>query len=259
MDLSRPRWRRRRRLPRRAGRRTRRSARVRADVHAAVEAPQREHPLAEMTMARIAERSGVHLGTLYRRWGSVDAVLLDVVFERLSARSPVPDTGDVANNLREYARQAAEDLAAPEGSLLLRALVSVRLGGERPSSLPAVTRRFAELQYMLDRAASRARWCPQPRRSSTSSLPPCSQACSSAPTSLLSTDWPRGSIWSPRTPPSLDPSERGRLPRSGRPAVADPASGRGCATYADPVTSAGPGIVEHGSDRQLSGLGCPSR
>lgn len=112
-------------------------------------------------MARIAERSGVHLGTLYRRWGTVDAVLLDVLFERLSARSPVPDTGDVANDLREYARQAAEDLAGPEGTLLLRALVSVRLGGEKPGSLPpSLTRRFDELQDMLDRAASRGEVVP---------------------------------------------------------------------------------------------------
>lgn len=136
-----------------------RSARVRSDVHAAVTALQSEQPLAEITMARIAERSGVHLGTLYRRWGSVDGVLLDVVSERLSARSPVPDTGDYANDLREYARQAAEDLAGSEGALLLRTLVSVRLG-DGGSLPPALSRRFDELQLMLDRAAARGETVP---------------------------------------------------------------------------------------------------
>jgi AcrR family transcriptional regulator len=136
-----------------------RSARVRADVHAAVEALQSEHPMGEITMARIAERSGVHLGTLYRRWGSLDGVLLDVVSERLTARSPVPATGDYPNDLREYARQAAEDLAGPEGVLLLRTLVSVQLDDGR-SLPPALSRRFDDLQDMLDRAAGRGETVP---------------------------------------------------------------------------------------------------
>ncbi|WP_245877229.1 helix-turn-helix domain-containing protein, partial [Streptomyces glaucescens] len=42
----------------------------------AVEELLREQPLAQLTIAQIAERSGVHQGTLYRRWQSLDGLLL---------------------------------------------------------------------------------------------------------------------------------------------------------------------------------------
>ncbi|MER6679889.1 TetR/AcrR family transcriptional regulator [Streptomyces olivaceoviridis] len=132
-----------------------RTARVRADVHGAVQSLLRDQSVAELTIAQIAERSGVHLGTLYRRWGSLDGILLDVVTERLSQSSPMPDTGTLGEDLKEYARQAASDLAGPEGKLLLRTLVAVRLGNDEAGLPPALSRRFDELGELLDRAAAR--------------------------------------------------------------------------------------------------------
>ncbi|MEG3628070.1 TetR/AcrR family transcriptional regulator [Streptomyces poriticola] len=142
--------------PRPARRPGGRTARIRADVHRAVDELLREQPATELTIARIAERSGVHLGTLYRRWGSADGILVDVVGERLTARSPVPDTGDFSRDMETYAREAAEDLSGPEGILFLRALVAVRLGNDTEDDLPpTLAHRFDEMQAMLDRAAAR--------------------------------------------------------------------------------------------------------
>ncbi|MGP4085757.1 hypothetical protein [Streptomyces sp. KR55] len=103
-------------------------------------------------------RSGVHLGTLYRRWGGVDGIVLDVVGDRLASRSPVPDTGDFTPDMETYARQAADELSGADGILFLRALVAVRLGNDTEDELPPIlARRFDEMQAMLDRARTRSR------------------------------------------------------------------------------------------------------
>ncbi|MBY8887084.1 TetR/AcrR family transcriptional regulator [Streptomyces sp. PTM05] len=139
--------------PRRPGGRT---ARVRTDVHRAVEELARAHPLSELTLAQVADRSGVHLGTLYRRWKTLDGLLLDVVNERLSA--PMPDTGSLREDLERYARRAADDLAGPVGTMLVQTLVAIRReddGGGLDKLPPALARRFDDLEAVLDRAAAR--------------------------------------------------------------------------------------------------------
>ncbi|MFI1730456.1 TetR/AcrR family transcriptional regulator C-terminal ligand-binding domain-containing protein [Streptomyces acidicola] len=138
-----------------------RTARVRADVHQAVEELARTKPLSELTLAQVAERSGVHLGTLYRRWKTLDGLLLDVVDEHLSA--PMPDTGTLREDLERYARRAAEDVAGPVGKMLLHTLVAIRLGGDDDGTdklPPALRKRFADLRAVLDRATARGETAP---------------------------------------------------------------------------------------------------
>ncbi|MFE3559191.1 TetR-like C-terminal domain-containing protein [Streptomyces sp. NPDC059193] len=133
-----------------------RSARVRADVHQAVEELVRTRPLSGLTLAHVAESSGVHLGTLYRRWKTLDGLLLDVVNEHLSA--PMPDTGSLREDLEQYLRRAAEDVAGPAGKMLLHTLVALRLDGDEGGMEklpPALSRRFDDLRAVLDRAAAR--------------------------------------------------------------------------------------------------------
>lgn len=133
-----------------------RTARVRADVHQAVEDLARTQPLSELTLAQVAERSGVHLGTLYRRWKTLDGLLLDVVNEHLSA--PMPDTGSLREDLERHVRRAAEDVAGPVGKMLLHTLVAIRLeadGGGMDRLPPALVKRFDDLRAVLDRAAAR--------------------------------------------------------------------------------------------------------
>jgi AcrR family transcriptional regulator len=132
-----------------------RTARVRADVLRAIDELALEQPLAQLTLAQIAERSGVALGSLYRRWGSLDGLLLDAVSERLTTRSRVRDTGDLRTDLEDYVRRAAEDIGGPDGKLLLRTLVAARLGQPGMELPPALSRRYEEVQEMLDRAKAR--------------------------------------------------------------------------------------------------------
>jgi AcrR family transcriptional regulator len=137
-----------------------RSARVRAAVHAAVLELVTENPWDALTVAMVAERSGVHQATIYRRWDSLAGVLDDVVAEQIAQTAPIPDTGSLRGDLEAYAEQVAAHLAASLGTLILRAAF-VDLGtGARPRMPPAVMEREEPLKAMLDRAEARGEHAP---------------------------------------------------------------------------------------------------
>lgn len=129
-----------------------RSAKVRAAVHEAVVDLLREEDWDDLSLPKIAERSGVHQATLYRRWGTLNSLVDDVVTEKLAHGSPVPDTGTLRGDLEAYALQVADDVAGPLGSLYLRAAM---VGSRGPEGGTYLVQRAVSLQSMLDRAAGR--------------------------------------------------------------------------------------------------------
>ena len=132
-----------------------RSARVRAAVHDAVLDLVKKNPWDPLTVALVAERSGVHQATIYRRWETLAGLLNDVVADQVATTAPIPDTGSLRGDLEAYAEQVAGHLAGPLGTLILRAAV-VDLGtGVHPQMPPALLERQQPLQDMLDRAAAR--------------------------------------------------------------------------------------------------------
>ncbi|WP_344245716.1 TetR family transcriptional regulator, partial [Isoptericola hypogeus] len=50
-----------------------RTARVRSAVHAAVLELIEKHPWEDLSIPLVAEASGVHQATIYRRWGTMSA------------------------------------------------------------------------------------------------------------------------------------------------------------------------------------------
>ncbi len=84
-----------------------------------------------LTVEAVADRSGVHKTTIYRRWGTIDAVLFDAIVARAERAIPLDRTGDarcdlvamaeaVAGNLRDPVAQAvaAAALARPDADRL---------------------------------------------------------------------------------------------------------------------------------------------
>ena len=137
-----------------------RSARIQQQVHRAVVDLLQEHIGDELTIALIAERSGVHQATIYRRWGSVPALLNDVVAAGPAQSAPLPDTGSLRGDLERYAAMVAESLAGPIGVLMLRAAVSnIRPDADRGPSA-ALAERLPQLREMLDRARRRGEDAP---------------------------------------------------------------------------------------------------
>ncbi len=132
-----------------------RTARVRAAVHQAVLDLLADHDWSELSIPLVAHRSGVHQATIYRRWGTLSALLEDVVTQQLTRSSAVPDTGSLRRDLERYAVQAAEDVAGPLGIVFLRAAMLSTRSDQQRSPHIYLTGRGDQLQGMLDRAATR--------------------------------------------------------------------------------------------------------
>ena len=128
-----------------------RSARVRDAVHEAVLALLRDRSWEELSIPVIADRSGVHQATIYRRWRSMSVLLDDVVAEHLTRSFALPDTGSLRGDLVAYAEGVARGLAGPFRVLILRAAM-VDIRADAPVLAGTLVERSRQLQAMLARA-----------------------------------------------------------------------------------------------------------
>ena len=99
-----------------------RTARVRAVVLEATVAELIEHGYAGLTVEGVAARAGVNRTTLYRRWGGRDALIVDAVEAFAAAEAKVPDSGDIEEDLRLWARSILATLTGPVSGALVRAV-----------------------------------------------------------------------------------------------------------------------------------------
>ncbi|GAA4497520.1 TetR/AcrR family transcriptional regulator [Actinoallomurus oryzae] len=84
----------------------------------------RERGYAAVTMELIATRARVGKPTLYRWWPSKGAVFLDVVLDQVVEPAiELPDTGDIARDLRTWIRGFAELFTDPHSRQLLVGLL----------------------------------------------------------------------------------------------------------------------------------------
>lgn len=132
-----------------------RSARIRQQVHRAVIDLLRDRSADDLTIAQVAEESGVHQATIYRRWGSVPALIEDLVAAGPARTSPLPDTGSLEGDLLAYATAVADSLSGPLGVLILRNAVSALSSrpGRGPSAV--LVERTGQLRGMLERSRAR--------------------------------------------------------------------------------------------------------
>ncbi|MFJ6130278.1 TetR/AcrR family transcriptional regulator [Streptomyces griseoviridis] len=142
-----------------------RTARTGQAVHEAVRALLAERGQGGFTGRDVAERAGVHEATIYRRWGSLDTLLLDVAVtvSKLNEDSPLPDTGTLRGDLLAWAGAMAADLDRPEGLGLLRSVLAVRASDADRSGQVTdfVYARAALIQRVLDRARERGEPVPE--------------------------------------------------------------------------------------------------
>ena len=82
----------------------------------------REDGYAKLTIEAIAARAGVGKQTIYRWWPSKGAVVLEA-FERVAAEIPVPDTGEVVDDMRTFITRVVELFADPDFGPHLSALI----------------------------------------------------------------------------------------------------------------------------------------
>jgi AcrR family transcriptional regulator len=123
-----------------------RSARVRAAVLGATLGELADVGYSGLSLERVARRAAVHKATLYRRWGSREALLLDVLLQAARERVPIADTGSVREDLVRYARGILASLATPEMQAVVRAFATV---APHDRSLDEVRRRYWAERFEL--------------------------------------------------------------------------------------------------------------
>ena len=110
-----------------------------------------------LLVSAIAERAGTSKPAIYRRWPSKAHLVHEAVFP-IGAATAIPDTGSLAEDLREMVRRTVAVLTTPAASAALPGLVGEMAAD--PTLHSALLERFADLitgglAERLERAADR--------------------------------------------------------------------------------------------------------
>jgi AcrR family transcriptional regulator len=96
-----------------------RSARVRSDVVAATTDLLLEGGLEATTIVAIAERSGVHHTSIYRRWGDRSTLIREALLGAMDTAVPVRNTGDLHDELTHMLEDVVSLYQSPLGAVVL--------------------------------------------------------------------------------------------------------------------------------------------
>jgi AcrR family transcriptional regulator len=96
-----------------------RSADVRARVFGAVREALEDGDPAALTIDEIARRSGVHKATIYRRWLSTAGLVADLLVALTPVETPLPDTGDLRQDLLDVVTRVVDTIASPLSQAML--------------------------------------------------------------------------------------------------------------------------------------------
>ena len=134
-----------------------RTARTRDAVLAAVQAGLAQTRYSELTVEQVAQRAGVAKTTVYRRWGSMEGLVLDLMRDLGNTRIPVPDTGDLAQDMRALARGTLAAYRDPANHALVSAVVAaaVSIPQARQTLTEFFAGRTAQTAVIVERAAGR--------------------------------------------------------------------------------------------------------
>ncbi|NYI03106.1 TetR/AcrR family transcriptional regulator [Allostreptomyces psammosilenae] len=115
------------------------------------------HGYAGLTVENVAERSGVHKTTVYRRWGGVDGLVVDALDLAGEDSWRPPDTGSLEGDLRGLADEVRATFADAEAGAAPSAFVAAAFHSERAAAaLHAFFRdRHARSAVIVERAERR--------------------------------------------------------------------------------------------------------
>jgi AcrR family transcriptional regulator len=77
-----------------------------------------------LTIAAVAERSGVHETSVYRRWGTRERLALDALTDFSSELVPMPDKGSLRADLVALGRSVRAYAASPLGAALMQLMAT---------------------------------------------------------------------------------------------------------------------------------------
>ncbi|MEU8828247.1 TetR/AcrR family transcriptional regulator [Streptomyces sp. NPDC048636] len=134
-----------------------RTARTRAAVRDAVLTGLAEHGYPGLTVEYVAERSGVHKTTLYRRWGSVEGLLTDALDLAGEDTWTPPDTGSLDGDLRALAHEVIDTFGDVSAAAAPTAFIAAAFQSERTAEALRgfYAERFARCESVVQRAVER--------------------------------------------------------------------------------------------------------
>lgn len=118
-----------------------RTARVRASVLRAAGDALAERGFAHLDLADLARRAEVGKTTVYRRWGTVTAVVTDLLAEMTVESTPRADTGSLLGDLQANARLVVRTLTDPRQGPLFKAVLAAATWDDETAQ--ALTRFYA--------------------------------------------------------------------------------------------------------------------
>jgi len=128
-----------------------RSAQVRAHVQAALEVLVTEVGRDCVTVPAVAERAGVSASSIYRRWGDLSGLMADTAIQRLDPQRPLPDKGELRQDLIAWAHEFIVHVAQPRHTSLLKAAAALASGEETD----CLRNRKTEASTLVQRAQAR--------------------------------------------------------------------------------------------------------
>jgi AcrR family transcriptional regulator len=136
-----------------------RTAIVKAQVFKAARTLAVERGLYHVTMPEIAKLSGIAPTSLYRRWGDVGSLLMEMAVERLSQTLPLSDEGTLMADLSLWARRIVAGLNTDAEVNFFRVLLATTdMSPETRKQVLAP--RLEQLEQMLGRAKARGEATP---------------------------------------------------------------------------------------------------
>jgi AcrR family transcriptional regulator len=111
----------------------------------------------DLTVEQVAQRAGVAKTTVYRRWGSTEGLVLDLLRDLTAGRPPAPDNGNLDSDMRALARDILAAYANPGLSTVVASVVSaaVHLPEARQTLSDFFTARTTEMAIIAERAVQR--------------------------------------------------------------------------------------------------------
>jgi len=114
---------------------------------------------AGFTMARVAQRAGVHETTVYRRWPKREDLIVDAFMQLTDAELPVPNTGSLAGDLRIVLTNLARLFETPIGQSMVSIGFSARMIPDFSASSVALVKARIEIgQQVFAHAIARGEW-----------------------------------------------------------------------------------------------------
>ncbi|MER6046947.1 TetR-like C-terminal domain-containing protein [Streptomyces sp. NPDC001793] len=134
-----------------------RTARTRAAVRDAVLSGLTELGYPGLTVEYVAEHSGVHKTTLYRRWGDVEGLVADALDLAGEDSWLPPDTGSLEGDLRALAREVVSSFTGATAAASGSAMIAAGFRSERAATALRAyyAERFARCEAIVERAVRR--------------------------------------------------------------------------------------------------------